>query len=97
MRLEFIAAATLSLLSLYTARAAEIRVLSAVALAEPLRELGPRFERTTGSKLTMEFGPPVPLEARVENGELFDLVILTPALVDQLTKQGKWPGALPAR
>jgi len=79
----------LSLFLVNTASAAEIRVLSAVALAEPLRELGPQFERSTGHKLTMQFGPPVALKARVESGETFDLVILTPAFVDQLAKQGK--------
>lgn len=89
MRPGFIVATLLSLFLVNTASAAEIRVLSAVALAEPLRELGPQFERSTGHKLTMQFGPPVALKALVESGETFDLVILTPAFVDQLAKQGK--------
>ena len=89
MRLRFIVAAVLTLFLLNTASAAEIRVLSAVALADSLQELGPQFERTTGYKLMMQFGPPVALKARVESGETFDLVILTPAFIDEVAKHGK--------
>lgn len=89
MRLGFILTVLLSLFFSNVVSAAEIKVVSAVALANVLKELGPQFERSTGHKLTMQFGPPVALKARIEAGEAFDLVILTPAFVDDVAKQGK--------
>jgi molybdate transport system substrate-binding protein len=89
VRRELVLSVALALLIYSAASAEEIRVISAVALADVLKEIGPQFERSTGHKLRMQFGPPVALKARVEAGETFDLVILTPAFIDDVAKQGK--------
>src|SRR6266550_2652368 len=69
--------------------AAGIKVLSGVAIGPAVRELGAQFERTTGHKLVMQFGSLGELKRQIDNGEVFDVVIVTPALIDELVKQGK--------
>jgi molybdate transport system substrate-binding protein len=71
------------------ANAAEIKVISSVGLKAALEELKPQFERATEHKLAITFGTAVPLKRQIEGGETFDVVILTPALVEDLAKQGK--------
>jgi molybdate transport system substrate-binding protein len=71
------------------AEAVEIKVLSGVAIGPAVRELGSQFERTTGHKLVMQFGSLGELKRQIDNGEIFDVVIVTPALIDDLAKQGK--------
>jgi len=71
------------------ANAAEIKVISSVGVRAALEELKPQFERATQHKLTLAFGTAVPLKRQIEAGETFDVVILTPALIEDLVKQGK--------
>jgi ABC-type molybdate transport system substrate-binding protein len=46
------------------ANAAEIKVLSSVALTSALDELGPVFERTSGNKLIIDYGVAAQLRER---------------------------------
>jgi molybdate transport system substrate-binding protein len=71
------------------ADAAEIKILSSSALNGIMAELAPQFERATGNKLAIEFGASATLKKRIDGGETPDVAILTPALVDDLVKQGK--------
>jgi molybdate transport system substrate-binding protein len=73
-----------------SAVAAEIKVLASAnaALRSALTELAPDFERSTGNRVTMDFASAMPLKRRIDAGEAFDIVI-APALVDELIKQGK--------
>src|SRR5882762_8234992 len=72
------------------AAAAEIKVLSTVALKAALdEELLPQFGRSAESKVTIKYGAAAALKQQIEGGEAFDVAILTPALVDDLIKQGK--------
>ena len=83
------ALAGLALLIGNAADAAEIKVISSVGVKAVLEELTPQFERTSGHKVNITFGTAVPLKRQIDGGESFDVVILTPALVDDLVKQGK--------
>jgi molybdate transport system substrate-binding protein len=87
------AAAFFFLLSISTygvvADAAEIKVLSSAALNGVMAELAPQFERATGHKLAIQFGAAATLKRRIDGGETPDVAILTPALIDDLIKQGK--------
>jgi molybdate transport system substrate-binding protein len=74
------------------ARADEVKVLSSVGIKAVVDELAPRFERQKGHKVNVTFGLAGALKTRIEGGESFDLAILTPALVDDLVKQGKATG-----
>jgi molybdate transport system substrate-binding protein len=89
MKLKFFVAIVLNFFMFNAASAAEIRVLSAVVLADAMKELGPQFEQSTGHKLTIQFGPPVAIKGRVEAGEAFDLAIITAAFIDDVAKEGK--------
>jgi len=81
--------AVVMLNSAAAANAAEIKVISSVGVRAALEELKPQFEGATQHKLTLAFGTAVPLKRQIEAGETFDVVILTPALVEDLVKQGK--------
>jgi len=67
---------------------AEIKVLS-IPFKEPLDQIRPQFERTTGHKLAVTYAPSAPLQNQIDAGEPFDVVLIFPELVDQLIKQGK--------
>jgi molybdate transport system substrate-binding protein len=66
-----------------------IKVLCSTALKGVMEELVPRFERAEARKVVIEYGPSSVLTERIEAGEPFDLAVLTPALVDQVTQHGK--------
>jgi molybdate transport system substrate-binding protein len=71
------------------AGAAEIKVVSSVGVKGALEDLKSQFERATEHKLNISYGTAVPLKRQIDAGEGFDVVILTPALVEDLTKAGK--------
>src|SRR5439155_4790182 len=58
------------------ALAAEIKLLSAGALTQPLAELIPQFERASNNKVTISYGTAGTLRAMLERGEPADLVML---------------------
>jgi len=69
--------------------AAEIKVVSSVALTSALDELAAVFERTSGNKLVIEYGVAAQLKERFRAGAAADVLILTRQLMDDLQKQGK--------
>jgi molybdate transport system substrate-binding protein len=52
-------------------------------------ELSPRFERETGNRLDVTLGPSLPLEKRVDEGEVADVAILTAPGAKDLMARGK--------
>ena len=88
------AALAYALLTVATARGAEIKVVTSGAFTATYLELIPEYERATHSKLSTEFGPSMgtthnAIPIRLERGESIDVVIMAaPALAD-LIKQGK--------
>jgi molybdate transport system substrate-binding protein len=71
------------------ASAAEIKVMSTVALSATLDELKPKFESATGNKVTLVYSVIADLKKRVEAGETADVMILSRAALDDLQAQGK--------
>jgi molybdate transport system substrate-binding protein len=71
------------------ATAAEIRVLCSVALKAVAEELFPQFEKSTNHKVVVEFALAATQKRKAEAGEPFDLIVVTPAMIDDLIKQGK--------
>jgi molybdate transport system substrate-binding protein len=71
------------------AGAAEIKVLTAGAFKQTLLALVPDFEKATGHKVVVENATVGALSKRIEGGEFFDLAVLTPKAVDDLTGKGK--------
>ena len=73
----------------FAAAAAEIKVLTAGAFKPVVMALVPEFERQTGHKVTVDNDTAGALARRIAGGEAFDLVVLTPAGIEQLTTDGK--------
>src|SRR6202163_3096164 len=72
-----------------TARAAEIKVLAAVALQPGFTALIPDFEKSSGHKVTIAYGTAGAVADRVQKGEAADIVINSAPLIDKLQAQGK--------
>ncbi len=71
------------------ASAAEIKVLTAGAFKPVVTALVPEFEKQTGRTVTVENDTAGALTKRIAGGEAFDLVVLTPGALTELTKTGK--------
>jgi molybdate transport system substrate-binding protein len=74
------------------ARAAELKVLSSVALTSVMDELTPEFEKATGNKLNIGYSVAADLRKRILDGETADVIILTRPMMDELQKQNKIVG-----
>jgi molybdate transport system substrate-binding protein len=71
------------------AQAADIKVLTSVALTSVLDELAPAFEKATGDKVTIGYGLAADLKKRILAGETADVIMLTRAMMDDLQKENK--------
>jgi molybdate transport system substrate-binding protein len=69
-------------------RAAELKVLSTVALTPALDELKPKFE-SSGNKLTIVYSTIAELKKKIDGGETADVIILSRPVLDDLVTQGK--------
>jgi len=69
--------------------AAEINLLSAVALKPVMDTLVPEFEKSSGHKVTISYGTVGALTERVQKGEPADVAIVAGAQIDNLQSQGK--------
>ena len=67
----------------------DIRVLSTHAAMDVLNELGPKFERATGLRLSIGYDPAKAVKRQIENGAAFDVAIVTRPVFDDLAAQGK--------
>jgi molybdate transport system substrate-binding protein len=73
-----------------SAGAAEIKLLTGSALDAPLRVLNPQFERTSGHRVIMDSDGAIGAMAkRVAGGESADVLIVAPAQLAVLERQGK--------
>jgi molybdate transport system substrate-binding protein len=77
------------LLQAVAANADEIRVLSSVGIKAVVDELAPQFEKATKHKVTTVFGLAGAHKTKIEEGEPFDVAILTPPLLDDLIAKGR--------
>jgi len=87
-RLLFAAAFGLSVMG-QTACAAEIKVLTTGAFKQVVETLIPEFEKATGNKVVLDNGTVGQLQKRVDGGETFDVLVLSPKGIDDYIKQGK--------
>jgi molybdate transport system substrate-binding protein len=71
------------------ALAADLKVMSTVALSATLDDLKPKFERETGHTLTIVYSVIADLKKRIQEGETADVMLLSRAALDDLQNQGK--------
>lgn len=93
LRALVLAASALLGLGAGAARAADIKLISSVGLKSVIELVVPDFERASGHKVTAQFGTGSAMKARIDGGEGFDIVVLLPAQIDELVRQGKVVGA----
>ncbi len=72
-----------------TSSAAEVKVLTAGAFKQVVLAVVPEFEKQTGHKVVVDNDTVGGLTKKIEGGEQFDVVVLTPAAIDSLTSKGK--------
>jgi molybdate transport system substrate-binding protein len=77
------------LLQCAAANADEIRVLSSVGIKAVVDELAPQFEKATKHRVITVFGLAGAHKTKIEEGEPFDVAILTPPLLDDLIAKGR--------
>lgn len=68
----------------------ELKVLSAGAVKGGVAQLTAAFERTTGTRVTVDFEPAPEVRDRIAAGETADVVILPQGMMDGLAQQGKF-------
>jgi molybdate transport system substrate-binding protein len=71
------------------AHAADLKVLTSVALTAALGDLVPMFEKATGDKVTIGYGLAGDLKKRVLAGETADVIMLTRPMMEDLQKENK--------
>ena len=89
LTMQTAAALTGLMLSVTVAHAAEVKVLTSVALTNVLDELAPTFEKRSGNKLTISYDLAAVQKKRILDGERADVIILPRAMMGDLAKQNK--------
>jgi molybdate transport system substrate-binding protein len=74
------------------ANAAELKLFSGRGFSPVLDALVGEFERTTGHKVTISYGPGHKISERIRDGEMVDMAILPLPLINELVKQDKIVG-----
>ena len=72
-----------------SAAAADIGVLTAGAFKPVVTALAPGFEQAGGHRLAVDNDTAGGLQKRIAGGEAFDVVVATPAVLDELSRAGK--------
>jgi molybdate transport system substrate-binding protein len=71
------------------AQAMELKVLTAGAFKSSVVALVPEYEKASGNKVVIDNDTVGALVKRIEAGDTFDLVVLTPAAIDEIIAKGK--------
>src|SRR6476620_11558358 len=79
----------LSGMSVQNAAAAEIKVLTTGAFKQVVVALVPEFEKATGHQVVLDNGTVGQLQKRVDGGESFDVLVLSPRGIEDYIKSGK--------
>jgi molybdate transport system substrate-binding protein len=76
-------------MSAQSSAAAEIKVLTTGAFKQVVVALIPEFEKATGHKVVLDNGTVGQLQKRVDDGEAFDVLVLSPKGIEDYIKSGK--------
>ncbi len=82
-------AALMAPISVGAALGAEIKLIAANALKESLVELLSAFEKSSGNKVTANWGGTTAIAKRVGDGEAIDVVMIAAPDIDKLIAEGK--------
>jgi len=73
----------------FSAAAAEIKVLSAGAIEPGLKSAAAAFQKSAGHDVKITFNTAPQIRKRVGEGEVHDVVIAPPTVIEELSKAGK--------
>jgi molybdate transport system substrate-binding protein len=73
----------------HAAAAAEIKVLSAGAVEPGLKAAATAFQKSTGHEVKITFNTAPQIRKRIGDGEVQDVVIAPPAVMEEFSKAGK--------
>ena len=79
-------------LAAVNASARDLNILTGAGMSMPVRQLAADFAARTGAHVTVVSDTAGGVQKRMEQGEKFDLVIGTQAVMDTLTREGKVAG-----
>ncbi len=88
-KMLLLAVATGAALCTTASQAAELKLLTAGAFKATVLALLPDYEKTSGNKVSVDNETVGALMKRIEGGESFDVVVMTPETVDKLAGEGK--------
>ena len=71
------------------AQANDLKVVAPNAVKESVAEVGARFEKETGHRVSFTWGGSEAIAKRVADGEVFDVVVTTASGVDRMLADGK--------
>jgi molybdate transport system substrate-binding protein len=71
------------------AQAGDLHVICSTGLKGAMETIVPEYGRVSGRHVTIEYGASAVLKRTIEDGKAFDLAILTPAVVEDLIKEGR--------
>jgi molybdate transport system substrate-binding protein len=71
------------------ASAAELKVYSTIGVKGAIEDLAPKFEKATGNKLNITWGLITLFTKKAQEGDVPDVLIVSRASIDSLTKDGK--------
>jgi molybdate transport system substrate-binding protein len=86
---EAIAGAALTMVVLTAAGAAEVKVLSAGALEPGMKAAAAEFQKASGHSVKLAFNTAPQIRKRIADGEVHDVVVAPPAVIDEFSKAGK--------
>jgi len=90
MRKIFASAALAALLlAPALASVAELKVYSTIGVKGAIEDLAPKFEKATGNKLNITWGLITLFTKKAQEGDVPDVLIVSRASIDSLTKDGK--------
>lgn len=69
--------------------AAEIKVLSAGAVEPGLKAAAAAFQKSSGHQVSITFNTAPQIRKRLESGEVHDVVLAPPAVIEEFAKAGK--------
>jgi molybdate transport system substrate-binding protein len=68
---------------------AEIKVYSTIGVKSALEDLAPKFQKETGNKLNITWGLISAFTKKAQEGDVPDVLVVSRASIDSLTKDGK--------
>ena len=89
-RFSVLVAASFAPLIAAPSAAAEIKVLTANALTNAMKQLAADFTNETGDQVSFVGVSPGQVEQRIKAGDVYDLVITATASAEAFEKEGRW-------